>query len=43
MSLAFLIVGPRDLEPDRFAKQRFERRNVPVRGPEFQFGVSGRP
>ncbi len=29
-------------EPDRFAEHRLERRDMPVRGPQFQLRVSGR-
>jgi hypothetical protein len=43
MSLSFLVVGPRDFEPDGLPQQFFERRDVPVRGPELELGIPGRP
>src|SRR5512145_2298794 len=42
MCLAFLVVRPRDFEPDRLAEELLERSGVPVSGPELQFRVAGR-
>jgi hypothetical protein len=38
----FSIGRPAHLEPDGFAQQRLERREVPVRGPHFELRVAGR-
>jgi hypothetical protein len=38
----FSIGRPAHFEPDGFAQQRLERREVPVRGPDFEFRVAGR-
>ena len=42
MSLAVLVVGPRDLETYRLAEHPFEWRHVPVRRPQLELRIAGR-
>jgi hypothetical protein len=40
MSLAFLVVRPRDFEANRLAEELLERSDVAMCGPQFELGVS---
>ena len=42
ISSTFLVVGARYLEAQRTPEDRFERRHMAVRGPEFELRVPGR-